>query len=76
MRFVGLRYGLPFGGLLNPDELNVVPRAWRMTHGGGPDPHWFEWPTLVMYLQAPFQAIYGVSGRASVPPTGETKRVQ
>jgi 4-amino-4-deoxy-L-arabinose transferase-like glycosyltransferase len=56
LRLVGIRYGLPFGGLLNPDELNVVPRAWRMTHGGGADPHWFEWPTLVMYLEAPFQA--------------------
>jgi 4-amino-4-deoxy-L-arabinose transferase-like glycosyltransferase len=56
LRVVGLRYGLPFGGLLNPDELNVVPRAWRMTHGGGADPHWFQWPTLVLYLQAPFQA--------------------
>jgi len=56
LRLVGIRYALPFGGLLNPDELNVVPRAWRMTHGGGADPHWFEWPTLVMYLQAPFQA--------------------
>jgi 4-amino-4-deoxy-L-arabinose transferase-like glycosyltransferase len=56
LRIVGLRYGLPFGGLLNPDELNVVPRAWRMTHGGGPNPHWFEWPTLVSYLQAPLQA--------------------
>jgi 4-amino-4-deoxy-L-arabinose transferase-like glycosyltransferase len=56
LRLTGIRYGLPFGGLLNPDELNVVPRAWRMTHGGGADPHWFEWPTLVLYLQAPFQA--------------------
>lgn len=56
LRLVGIRYGLPFGGLLNPDELNVVPRAWRMTHGGGADPHWFEWPTFVLYLQAPFQA--------------------
>jgi 4-amino-4-deoxy-L-arabinose transferase-like glycosyltransferase len=56
LRLVGIRYALPFGGLLNPDELNVVSRAWRMTHGGGADPHWFEWPTLVMYLQAPFQA--------------------
>lgn len=56
LRLVGIRYGLPFGGLLNPDELNVVPRAWKMTHGGGANPHWFEWPTLVMYLEAPFQA--------------------
>lgn len=27
-------------------------------------------------VQAPFQAIYGVPGRVTVPPTGETKRVQ
>ena len=27
-------------------------------------------------VQAPFQAIYGVPGKVSVPPTGETKRVQ
>lgn len=27
-------------------------------------------------VQAPFQAVYGVPGRVSVPPTGETKRVQ
>ncbi|HET8606487.1 MAG TPA: glycosyltransferase 87 family protein [Gaiellaceae bacterium] len=59
LRLVGVRYGLPFGGLLNPDELNVVPRAWRMTHGGGADPHWFDWPTLVLYLQVPFQAWAG-----------------
>ena len=40
----------------NPDERNIVPRAWAMTHGGGLDPHWFDYPTLVMYLLAPFQA--------------------
>ena len=27
-------------------------------------------------VQAPFQAVYGVPGRVTVPPTGETKRVQ
>lgn len=56
LRLVGVEYGLPFGGLLNPDELNVVPRAWRMLHGGGANPHFFDWPTLVLYLEAPFQA--------------------
>ena len=55
LRLVGIRYGLPFP-LLNPDERNIVPRAWAMTHGGGLDPHWFDYPTLVMYLLAPFQA--------------------
>jgi hypothetical protein len=55
LRLVGIRYGLPFP-LLNPDERNIVPRAWAMTHGAGLDPHWFDHPTLVLYLLAPFQA--------------------
>ncbi|HEX2293413.1 MAG TPA: glycosyltransferase family 39 protein [Gaiellaceae bacterium] len=54
IRLVGVRYGLPFP-LLNPDEESIVPRAWRMSHGGGLDPHWFDYPTLLMYVLAPFQ---------------------
>jgi 4-amino-4-deoxy-L-arabinose transferase-like glycosyltransferase len=56
LRVVGLEYGLPFGTLLNPDEQSIVPRAWTMVHGGGLDPHWFDYPTLVLYVLAPFQA--------------------
>jgi hypothetical protein len=55
LRLTGIRYGLPFP-LLNPDERSIVPRAWAMVHGGGLDPHWFDYPSLVMYLLAPFQA--------------------
>jgi 4-amino-4-deoxy-L-arabinose transferase-like glycosyltransferase len=55
LRLVGVQYGLPFP-LLNPDERNIVPRAWSMAHGGGLDPDWFDYPSLVMYLLAPFQA--------------------
>ena len=55
LRLVGVRYGLPFT-LLNPDERNIVPRAWTMTHGGGADPGWYDYPTLVLYVLAPFQA--------------------
>ncbi|HEV3480108.1 MAG TPA: glycosyltransferase 87 family protein [Gaiellaceae bacterium] len=54
LRLVGVRYGLPFP-LLNPDEANVVPRAWRMANGGGFDPGWFDYPSLLMYVLAPFQ---------------------
>jgi 4-amino-4-deoxy-L-arabinose transferase-like glycosyltransferase len=36
-----------------------VPRAWGMVHGHGLDPHWFDYPTLLMYLLAPFQAWQG-----------------
>jgi len=58
LRLTGIQYGLPFP-LLNPDERNIVPRAWAMVHGGGLDPHWFDYPSLVMYLLAPFQAWQG-----------------
>ncbi len=58
LRVIGLEYGLPFS-LLNPDEQSIVPRAWRMVHGGGLDPHWFDYPTLVLYLIAPFESWQG-----------------
>ena len=56
IRLVGIQYGLPFGNLLNPDEQSIVPRAWKLVHGGGGDPHWFDYPSLLMYVNAPFQA--------------------
>jgi 4-amino-4-deoxy-L-arabinose transferase-like glycosyltransferase len=54
IRVVGIRYGGSFP-LLNPDEANIVPRAWQMAHGGGLDPDWFDYPSLLMYVLAPFQ---------------------
>ena len=54
IRLVGVQYGLPFP-LLNPDEGNIVPRAWRIAHGGGLDPGWFDYPSLLLYVLAPFQ---------------------
>jgi 4-amino-4-deoxy-L-arabinose transferase-like glycosyltransferase len=56
LRIPGLENGLPYATLLNPDEQSIVPRAWHMVHGGGLDPHWFDYPTFVLYLFAPFQA--------------------
>ncbi|HEX3455097.1 MAG TPA: hypothetical protein VHS03_10750 [Gaiellaceae bacterium] len=56
LRVVGLQYGLPFATILDADEQSIVPRAWKMVHGFGLDPHWFDYPTLVLYLLAPFQA--------------------
>lgn len=32
-----------------------MPRAWRMSNGGGLDPDWFDYPSLLMYAMAPFQ---------------------
>lgn len=56
LRLVGVRYGLPHGNLLSPDEQVVVPRAWAITHGAGLDLHpFFDWPSLLFYVLAPFQ---------------------
>ena len=56
LRLVGIRYGLPYP-LLNPDEANIVPRAWEMVHGGGLDPGWYDYPSLLLELLAPFQLL-------------------
>jgi hypothetical protein len=58
LRLVGIQYGLPFGNLLNPDEQSIVSRSWKIVHGGGGDPHWFDYPSLLMYVNAPFQALF------------------
>ena len=42
--------------LLNPDEANIVPRAWDVVHGGGLDPGWYDYPSLLFVLLAPAQA--------------------
>jgi hypothetical protein len=55
LRIVGVAYAHPFA-LFSPDEMSIVPRAWHMAHGGSLDPHWFDYPSLLMYLIAPFQA--------------------
>jgi 4-amino-4-deoxy-L-arabinose transferase-like glycosyltransferase len=57
LRLIGVQYGLPYGGLLNPDEQNIVPRAWAIVHGAGVDPHpFFDYPSLLLYVLAPFEA--------------------
>jgi 4-amino-4-deoxy-L-arabinose transferase-like glycosyltransferase len=55
LRLVGVNYGAPFA-LFSPDEQSIVPRAWHMVHGNGLDPHWFDYPSLLMYLIAPFES--------------------
>jgi 4-amino-4-deoxy-L-arabinose transferase-like glycosyltransferase len=57
LRLIGVRYGLPYP-LLDPDEANIVPRAWRMSHGGHLDPGWYDYPSLLMGLLAPVQAFF------------------
>ncbi len=57
LRLVGIRYGLPLP-VLNPDESNIVPRAWHMGQGH-PDPGWYDYPSLLLGLLAPVQAFFG-----------------
>jgi 4-amino-4-deoxy-L-arabinose transferase-like glycosyltransferase len=57
LRLVGVRYGLPYS-FLNPDESSIVPRAWRIANGHGLDPRWYDYPSLLMYVLAPFQALF------------------
>lgn len=54
LRVVGSGSGLPLP-LLNPDETNIVPRAWALVHGGGLDPGWYDYPSLLFLLLAPTQ---------------------
>ncbi len=70
LRLVGIRYGLPYP-FLNPDEANIVPRAFAVGHGQGLDPHWYDYPSLLMYVLMPFQALvhapsYGVARAVAV----------
>lgn len=54
LRVVGAGSGLPLP-LLNPDETNIVPRAWDVVHGGGLDPGWYDYPSLIFLALAPTQ---------------------
>ena len=56
LRLVGIRYGLPLA-VLNPDEGNIVSRAWRMGQGHL-DPGWYDYPSLLMAVLAPVQAFF------------------
>src|SRR5215510_7122021 len=57
LRVVGSGSGLPLP-LLNPDETNIVPRAWDLVHGGGLDPGWYDYPSLLFLLLSPTQIAF------------------
>ena len=54
LRVVGAGAGLPLP-LLNPDEENLVPRAWQLVHGAGLDPGWYDYPSLLFLVLGPSQ---------------------
>src|SRR5688500_9612094 len=50
LRFWALPHGVPFS--LQVDEPEVLVRAVRMMKTGDLNPHFYDYPTLYMYLQA------------------------
>src|SRR6188472_3344417 len=50
LRFWALPQGIPFG--VQVDEPEVLLRAVRMMKTGDLNPHFFDYPSLYMYLQA------------------------
>lgn len=60
LRFWGLRQGIPFA--LGVDEPEVMDRALRMVRTGDFNPHFYDYPTLYMYMQAAVAVVRFVSG--------------
>lgn len=57
LRQRGVTYGLPL--LVNGDELPILGSAMRMLSTGNPDPGFFNYPSLYLYLEALcFGAVY------------------
>jgi hypothetical protein len=50
LRFWALPHGIPFS--VQVDEPEVLERAVRMMKTGDFNPHFFDYPTLYMYLEA------------------------
>lgn len=50
VRFDGIDWGRPFS--YHPDEHAILHAALNMVREGDPNPHWFRYPSLVLYLEA------------------------
>ena len=63
VRVLGLDYGLPPG--YHPDEPRIVARAVRVLQGD-PDPRFFNWPSLYIYVIAGvYELVFGARGAAA-----------
>ncbi len=56
IRLLGIRYGLPY--TFHTDEPTILDRALRMLRVGDYNPHFFNYPSLTIYLQAIVYALY------------------
>lgn len=58
LRAVGVPYGFPL--LVNSDEMPILAGAVGMLDSGSPNPHFFHYPSLYLYLEsAAFALVYG-----------------
>lgn len=50
LRLWGADWGAPY--VYHPDEHSIVHAALNIVREGDPNPHWFHYPSLLIYLQA------------------------
>src|SRR5881397_704904 len=50
LRVWGVHWSLPY--VIHADEPGIVDAAVRIVKSGNLNPHWFNYPSLVIYLQA------------------------
>ncbi len=65
VRLVGLRWGLPSAehwGSYHPDERQTVFAVFRMVNEGGFNPHFFNYPSLYLYLVYAAHLVAGMLG--------------
>lgn len=55
LRFGAIAWGAPF--VYHPDEHFVLQPALDIVRNGDPNPHWFEYPSLLIYLEAGLVAV-------------------
>jgi 4-amino-4-deoxy-L-arabinose transferase-like glycosyltransferase len=55
LRFYGIWFGYPL--VTHPDEPYIVNRALKILHDGDLNPHFFDYPSLTIYLQAVICAV-------------------
>jgi len=66
VRFAGIDFGLPHT-LCRPDESTIIDKAWFVFQGD-PNPHFFNYPSLFIYLVAALFAIrFSVLALCGVP---------
>lgn len=61
LRSWGLNFGLPY--VYHPDEAMVVTKAQTMLKTGDLNPHFFNWPSLPIYLNMLIQRLHFLIGK-------------